>query len=605
MPNHRHALPLLLAACALLVIFATRLPLLGGLEPEMDEMNNAWLSTGSLGDVLRRVPFDWPPAGFVSLWAWTSTVGAHPLFLRLHGLLWFMLGCAFTYRAFARLRDGQTGILAMLAYAAAGIFIFLSVYIRGYVVAAAMLPFSFWMTLRYFDHSSWRRAFPLALGLVGVLYGHYTGVPAFLALGLYSVVVYPRRVLHWLRPLAIALPLALPEVLRQYQLALTRSDLMQTLNPLPLSAIPALLLDQLGSFPTQVIWLVLLVLALLMALRSPRQRHVTWALLAWAVLMPLVLFALDRYLTFFRPRHAWWLMMGITGFAAWGLTWLPRWGRFVAASALVAAMLLPVPFSAYFFDSPPMQETFRWLSRHMRWGDVILRAPGEQCATPEEWNMLTELYFPQGLIFIDDATDYRRVWFFKSNQQPDPALDVEIAEGRLPGRFFGRYDCVVQLFEQAPDVRGVAYDNGMRFHGFDIIEHENTDDDNALIVREPLARREGDPLRVRLWWSVDDAVDRDYSVGLYLVATDGSLLAQVDSAPQPYYPDGAPIETSRWQQGQLYVEERTLVFPWETAQNDFDLALVVYDAAAGVRISGDGVDATLLRYLTRIRVNSW
>lgn len=602
----RHRL-LWLVVIALLVIVFTRLPLLRGLEPEMDEINNVWLSTGTLGDVLRRVPYDWPPGGFVALNGWISLFGQHPYLLRLHSLLWFMLGCVCTFRAFQRLRDGQTGILAMLAVAAAGIYIFLSVYIRGYLIAVAALPFAFWMLLRYFDHPSWRRAVPLALGLLGILYGHYTGVPAYLAFGLFTLIVYPRRILHWLRPLALAAPLALPEVLRQYQLAITRSAATSTfVLPPPLQAIPDLLLTQLGTLPAQLAWLALLVVALaLIYINRRRSTRLTWALLGWAMLMPLLMYIVDSYLAFFRPRHGWWIVLGVTWIAAWGLGYLPRLGQWLVAAVLSVVMLLPLPTSAYYYDTPQLHDTFRWLTRHMRWGDVLLRASGEYCATPEEWNLLTDLYFPQGLIFVDDPAAYRRVWLVKSNENPSPALDAQITEGRLPGRFFGRYDCVFQLFEQPPNLDGVPYANGLRFHGFDILEHENTDGDNALIVREPLARREGDPLRVRLWWSIDRSLDRDYSVGVYLLAPDGSLLTQIDSAPQPYYPEAAPQETSRWIEDTLYVEERTLVFPWDTWPNDFRLALVVYDPTSGERVSADDLDDTLLRYLTTIRLNSW
>jgi hypothetical protein len=117
----------------------------------------------------------------------------------------------------------------------------------------------------------------------------------------------------------------------------------------------------------------------------------------------------------------------------------------------------------------------------------------------------------------------------------------------------------------------------------------------------PLVRHEGEAVRIRLWWSVDRIPDLDYSVNTYIYSRNSGMVTEVNGPPQVYDPPNAPQETSRWQPGQLYVEERTLQLPYPTAKSAVGIYLVVYFWGDGKRIAAPGVNqdtALFLRVLT-------
>ncbi len=115
----------------------------------------------------------------------------------------------------------------------------------------------------------------------------------------------------------------------------------------------------------------------------------------------------------------------------------------------------------------------------------------------------------------------------------------------------GPPELLIRLYEGPPDFAGVLYDNGMRFHGAEVIQ-------NGVLSQGPIARREGQTIRLRLWWSVDAApLAADYSLSTVIVDDNGVIVAQFDGPPQVAGTPDDPRETSQWQPGRYYVEERT------------------------------------------------
>jgi len=70
--------PLVLAA-ALLLIAASRLLRLCGLELDHDEVWTIWQTFGSPRQILAWTPYDWPPLHFLALGAWQELAGIHPI----------------------------------------------------------------------------------------------------------------------------------------------------------------------------------------------------------------------------------------------------------------------------------------------------------------------------------------------------------------------------------------------------------------------------------------------------------------------------------------------------------------------------------------------
>lgn len=121
----------------------------------------------------------------------------------------------------------------------------------------------------------------------------------------------------------------------------------------------------------------------------------------------------------------------------------------------------------------------------------------------------------------------------------------------------------------------------------------------------PIVRRERDTLRLRLWWSADAPIDRDYSVGIFLRWRDGALITQSDSAPQVIVPEGAPVETSRWQTDTIYIEERVLTLPEGLRLDTAQLLLTVYGSWDNRRIDAPGVDDERLLQLEDVAIAAW
>jgi hypothetical protein len=178
----------------------------------------------------------------------------------------------------------------------------------------------------------------------------------------------------------------------------------------------------------------------------------------------------------------------------------------------------------------------------------------------------------------------------------DASLEAAVNEGRIPGIFVGPPDFLIRLYEGPPDADGILFENGMRFHGMDVIE-------DGRIVTGPLVRHEGESLRFRLWWSVDQPVDLDYSVGTHLRATGTKeLLTQLDNAP--FVIDG-PRETSRWEPGRYYIEEREMRLPYPIDVGDFILYLIVYEWQSNTQYAAPGTDTDIMLPLQTLKIMAW
>jgi hypothetical protein len=591
--------PLLLAAIALLIILASRVPHMLNVEPEGDEINNIYLSMGSPAEVLPRVPYDWVAGGFLLMNGWIELVGLHPQALRWLPVLAFMLGCAFMYRLLRRWGGYSLALPGMLAYAALGLHLFLSFYMRGYAYAVALLPCALWLTDRYFHKPSLWRALVLALALLGMFYTQLTSAVAFLIIGLYSLFVYRGRVRCWWLPALLALPLALPEILRQRAILSSR---LEGLVGRDLPPLPQAYADIFANFAGTAapVWAALLLVgAALLVLRQRPLHPRTSLLLLWAFVTPVVMYSLNDFLGFFSGRYSWWIGTGIVLVVACGLATLPRSGRWLAAAGLAALCFAPFDATRYLVVRGDMMASFQWWTAHWRAGDVVLLDPTNTCGDMEKWDVYTRVFFPQGLQFVDAPADHRRVWYITFDGSETPALNSAVRQGRVAGRFFGAPGCLLRLYEAPPNVAGVPFANGLRFHGADVL------DEAGALWEAPLVRREGDALTVRLWWSADAVPELDYSVGLYMLDGQGQMIAQSDSAPLLTHPEGAPQETSRWQPDTWYIEARTLTLPNPTARGTYRLALAVYGWWDGVRLSAPGVNTDGLLLLRDVIVTSW
>jgi hypothetical protein len=194
------------------------------------------------------------------------------------------------------------------------------------------------------------------------------------------------------------------------------------------------------------------------------------------------------------------------------------------------------------------------------------------------------------LNYVTEPGNYRRIWYIFTEGKQDPALFARVQQNRTPLEEIGDPSFRIRLYEAPPDIQGIRFENGLRFHGVEPLD---------MAGPEPVWR-EGQRMKVRMWWSVDQPVPVDLSVGTYVFDSAG-VIAQFDGPPQVI---NGPRETSRWQPGQYYVEDREiqLVNPMK---GSYDLFLAVYQWWDNYRLRASGVNQDKLLPIMTFSVMSW
>lgn len=607
---------LITGTALILLLAASRILRLGELQMHSDEVWSIWQTFGTPAQILAWTPFDWPPAYFLLLGTWKGLVGIHPIALRLLSVSLFLLGSAALFRFFYRVRGLKAAVLVVLAFAALGFTIRISTEVRGYMLMYALYLFALWFTERYFSRPTFWRGLVLALCMVGMFYAYLPGVLGYLMLGMYTLVVYPRRIWRWWLPGLIAGLLALPLVGLRITQARDRVGLFRGLDNFFASIsdyFTRFTVYQSPNYPLEI-WLLLVIAATLVIVifwRRANQRR-TWAFFAWAFLMPVLMWLADPITDLFFQHYSMALMLSIGVWVGWGLAYLRRWAFAAALVVLVGLNVYPFTTQYVLQFYEPFDDNMKWLSQHIHEGDVLLIDPLclEACEVYDDmkWDYYTQLYFPNGgLRFVDQPGNHRRIWYITNELNTDPAMKAAVGQSRIAGEFVGPAGFFWRLYEAPPDTQGIRFTNGMRFHGADMIER-----DHAGYETGPLfIRREGETITLRLWWSVDEPIERDYSVGVYVLDEQDMVIAQVDSPPQvidPIYPytNTAPPETSQWQPGQFYIEERQISLPYPLVSGRYPIVLALYDwQTPEERVRAPGVDESGLLPLKTLTISSW
>jgi hypothetical protein len=266
---------------------------------------------------------------------------------------------------------------------------------------------------------------------------------------------------------------------------------------------------------------------------------------------------------------------------------------------------VPQDIAAYKERSPNFEQNFSWLADHLQAGDVVLIDPECSCGRLEQWDYYRRVYFPQGLRLIHEVSDdYQRIWYVRTIGAEDADLFNGVQANRAPGLFSGTPNFFFQLYSLPPNVEGIIFENEMRFHGVEVLDNEDVETGQIL-------RPEGSTLHLRLWWSVDEPLTQEYSVGVQVINNrTGTLLTQSDSAPRaihlnPFNTAPLPDNMLAWQPDTIYLEERTLEIPYGLRRENFTVYLTVYDWRDGSRFSAEGVNANNLLPLFEFDVIAW
>jgi hypothetical protein len=587
---------------ALALVFLSRVIFLDQRQFNYDEVWHAWQTAERLDQVFLWLPYDWPPLYFVLLWAWQQLTGSDPLTLRASSVLIFMVACAAMYRLGRRWWGTHSaGMGALLAFAALGYYVFLSGYFRAYVLLLLLMPLALLAMFAYFDRPNLRRALLLALAMAAMFYTNLTAVVFFALMGGVSLLYYPRCVWRWWLPGLAAFALAVPEILAKLSVVTRRHAGMGEALPPFGEGWASIVAQFFGEYAP--LWAVGALLGSIWLLHRRRLGARGWMTLGiWVVLLPLAVYLLDRVLGFFTAQYSWWIGGGLVLFWAAVFVALPRVGQAGLAAAWALSMFVSFNYEAYSKTLLPFERTLRVVAPYVQRGDVFLLDPKCYCGSPMEWTFYQQLYYPTGFRFVDDPAGFPRVWYVSADGWQDPSTLARVREGRIPSKFVGPWNLLIRLYEGPPDPIGVRWPNGMRFHGFQVMEGER-------FSYQPLVRREGEPVTVRLWWSADKPIEADLSVTLQLVSA-GRILAQSDGAPQLIHLDPnashrLPEQTSQWQPSVMYVEERTLYIPAAASHSDWTLALGVYQWWDGVRLLPETPHQDGLLPLAKLNIMAW
>lgn len=98
---------------------------------------------------------------------------------------------------------------------------------------------------------------------------------------------------------------------------------------------------------------------------------------------------------------------------------------------------------------------------------------------------------------------------------------------------------------------------------------------------------------MRLWWRVNASIERDYSIGSYILDAGGALVAQTDAQLNNFGTETIP--TSQLRPGPIYMDYRTIPLPPNLPPGDYQLALAVYQWEDQARLLlADGSDLLML-----------
>ncbi len=539
-----------------------------------------------------------PPLYYEILGVWQSWVGIHPLVVRMSSVLISIVGVALLYRTVRELSGSDTaGLLSALVFAVLPYNVATGIILRGYVVLVALTPLSLWLTICYFRRPAFWRGLSLALCMVAMFYTHPTAVMVFAMLGILSLILSPRHIWRWWLPFVIAFPLALPEIITKWQLAVSRVAATQQIRLLPLPEAFAEVFNDLviGVIPP---WLAITLIGfvgfcMLWFYADGKMRRTILFFGLW-LLSTLFLYYTNGFHNFFSTRYLSWFMPGFVAMIGIGFAALPRWVvQLALVGLLILATVIAPEKTSYLRDQFPFDTVFTSMKAVMRPEDRMMIDPNLTDPHPEEWEYFTRVHFPNGLPLVAQAGNQRRIWYATLDGASDAETYAAVVNQRLPATYFGPWNFFFRLYEAPPDVQGMLYDNGLRFHGAEIINA--TEGDYALY-------REAETVRIKQWWSVDAPVAADYSLGTYVLGKGNTLLSEFNGAPPVL---GGPTATSQWQLGQYYVAEFDLVLPDPMRTGWYPIQQAIYQWWDGQRIPIEGANDQNLLEIARFYMKSW
>ncbi len=206
----------------------------------------------------------------------------------------------------------------------------------------------------------------------------------------------------------------------------------------------------------------------------------------------------------------------------------------------------------------------------------LRRAVGEdaQIIRTLPWVNNRDPYQPVVPQIRDEIDDTRRIWVVQWNSAPEVLPYLDSAESGFE-RMLELTAPVGEQYEgRFADVGAADNVQIVLFGEVDLAANAITaryGDTLAVVdIITTLEVTAGAPLHIDLFWQALQPLELDYSVGVYLIDADGTIVAQQDGPPS-----GVP-PTSAWEVGTVYPARQTVNVPPDLPPGDYALEVAVY-----------------------------
>ncbi len=584
-----------------IVLLAAGLYLIGTNRVSFWE-DESWMAIAVRGDL----PGVWifaaergvhPPLYFLLGWLYTRFTGDSELALRWLAGLCAVIGVAFTYRLGADGYGRRAGLYAALLATGSLFLIYFGRLARHYTLFFTLAAALVWAYGRWIKvlarqpvpiteagQTTTRRAgflsarsgieknwlASIALLQAAVLYTHYFGVWMAVVLALHGLLT--RRRGEWLRlwaALAVGGVLFLPWVpALLYQLRQGGGGLGYATRGADYAV--RAYLDRVlnGDYRLGA------ALALLGGAALWRGRKSNGLLLALWLTVPLGLsLLLNARFAWFIERNMIFTLAGVYVVFGAGLAWISRFpvGRVaapVAAGLFVVSGIVQYP-AFWPFVTPDWRSLSGGMAAELRAGDlVVLR--GEPYSL--DYYLTRELGQTPPLMPLSDwlanPVQPERLWLVDGGWSVRDEALAALPPDTIRTRQIVLGVLVAELHQRAPAAPLVTFGDQIVLGVYRLPDE---------IITAP-----GQTLNFDLWWRAARPPEADYSVGLYLTAADGRVLAQQDGGFDRGRVPAMLLPADAWTP-----DARALALPPDIAAGDYGLTVAVYDWRDGRRLSPD------------------
>jgi uncharacterized membrane protein len=548
-----------------------------------DEGWTMLLSKGpTLSDIVVTMANDQhPPLYFALIHYWIDLTGNSETAIRLLSTFASVIGVALVYRLGADLFGREVGLLAALILALTDNDVMLAQEARHYAQMAMFAVASTLFYLRYVRHPSRTNGIGWLLASIALMYTHY--------LGGFVIIVQAIHALLFVRPLRRLLDIGFRDLMicvawlpwayvfiGQSMWRYQRPIIFQSSLPNSPATYSLVRGDLIGYQWGITGGLLMLGLIYIMyrqgkASFSLRPLLPTIYLALWVAIPIISIVAINARFPILTTRNFLIVTPGIAVLIAHGLMNLDVTARRFATIALVCVSLFNV--DAYFLKPPWRQVAQDVLQyRHADepilmdiWVDEFalqyhfgrdLNAPPEQLPlvglTTWRENYHGE-FFPRLLTYLSDKDSF---WLVYWGQNKDGLLDF------FPQHGFTRTATQLEM-HLTEQIFVYRYDR--------VPEQPQTTYGDQLALMKTQTDVTGDQLRVNLLWKALQKPAVDYSVSVFVLDSNGTLVQQDDSSPLKN-----TDPTSGWAQDSVHFDSHTLMLPTPSADGEYTIGVKVY-----------------------------